>query len=88
MGCGCSGSSSTLSTTKSQAVTLSKCPELQEVLRALDLRVLNLLAVQQTALLLETNRQLRFWMRNLNKYCPTEEEIDTVTQFVSNEENK
>lgn len=87
MGCGCGNSvSSTVSRTS--GVTLSKCPELYEVLRSLDLRVINLMNVENDNILMETNRQLRLWMRNLNKYCPTEEEISTVRQFVENKENK
>ena len=44
--------------------------------------------VENTKILQETNSQLRMWMRNLNSYCPTEEEIEIVREFINKEENK
>lgn len=85
--CGCNKNSNTLNAVQRNTVGLSKCPELHEVLRSLDLRVINLLNKESNSLLMETNRQLRLWMRNLNKYCPSEEEIETVRLFLENSEN-
>ena len=84
MGCGCGGGQSTVQ----NKVTLSKCPELHETLRSLDLRVINLLNQENTPILQETNKQLRMWMRNLNSYCPNEEEIEVVRSFIETNENK
>ena len=90
MGCGCGGGSgSVINNTNSVSkknVSLSKCPELQEVLRSIDLRVINLLNVENKPILQETNRQLRMWMRNLSSYCPSQDEIDIVNEFVNKEE--
>lgn len=89
MGCGCGGGSGSVisnTSTSKKNVTLSNCPELQEVLRAIDLRVINLLNIENKPILQETNRQLRMWMRNLNSYCPSQDEIDTVNEFVNKEE--
>ena len=81
--CSCnSTSSSNVSTRRA----VGECPELYEVLRGLDLRVLNLLTVEPSDILLDTNRQLRFWMRNLRSYCPTEEDVSTVESFIETEE--
>ena len=44
--------------------------------------------IENTKILQETNSQLRMWMRNLNSYCPTEEEIEIVREFINKEENK
>lgn len=81
MGCGCGGQS-----TVQKKVTLSKCPELYEVLRSLDLRVINLLNQNLEPILKETNKQLRMWMRNLHSYCPNEEELEIVRSFVESKE--
>lgn len=91
MGCGCGGGSGATvntsnTTTFRKGVTLSKCPELREVLRALDLRVINLLNIENKPILQETNNQLRMWMRNLNSYCPTEEELEIIREFINKEE--
>ena len=90
MGCGCGGSGGIGNQLKtnsvSKRVTLSKCPELREVLRDLDLRVINLLNLENKPILQETNKQLRMWMRNLNSYCPTEEELEIIREFINKEE--
>lgn len=90
MGCGCGGSGGigiqSNSTTVSRGVTLSKCPELREILRALDLRVINLLNIENKPILQETNKQLRMWMRNLGSYCPSEEELEIIREFINKEE--
>lgn len=92
MGCGCGGGSgvtvNTSNTTivRRAGVSLSKCPELREVLRSLDLRVINLLNINNKPILQETNRQLRMWMRNLSNYCPTEEELEIIREFINKEE--
>lgn len=84
MGCGCNKNNAI----QTSRTTLSQCPELYEVLRQLDLKVINLMNVENTKILQETNSQLRMWMRNLNSYCPTQEEIDIVREFINKEENK
>lgn len=84
MGCGCNKNNSV----QINRTALSKCPELYEILRQLDLKVINLMNIENTKILQETNSQLRMWMRNLNSYCPTEEEIEIVREFINKEENK
>lgn len=84
MGCGCNKNNNI----PVSRTNLSRCPELYEVLRQLDLKVINLMNVENTKILQETNSQLRMWMRNLNSYCPTEEEIEIVREFINKEENK
>lgn len=84
MGCGCNKNNNI----PVSRTNLSRCPELYEVLRQLDLKVINLMNVENTKILQETNSQLRMWMRNLNSYCPTEEEIEIVRAFINKEENK
>ena len=84
MGCGCNKNNNVLV----NRTNLSKCPELYEVLRQLDLKVINLMNIENTKILQETNSQLRMWMRILNSYCPTEEEIEIVREFINKEENK
>jgi len=85
--CGCTGNVSNNQDVVNRKTSLSKCPELYETLRSIDLRVINLLNINNSDILRETNRQLRIWMRNLNKYCPSQEEIEILEQFVNNEEN-
>lgn len=84
MGCGCNKNNNI----PVSRTNLSRCPELYEVLRQLDLKVINLMNVENTKILQETNSQLRMWMRNLNSYCPTEEEVEIVREFINKEENK
>lgn len=90
MGCGCNGSSGISIQSNNVNVyrtnTSSKCPELREVIRDLDLRVINLLNVENKPILQETNKQLRMWMRNLGSYCPTEEELEIIRDFINKEE--
>lgn len=50
MGCGCNKNN----VIQTSRTTLSQCPELYEVLRQLDLKVINLMNVENTKILQET----------------------------------
>lgn len=83
MGCGCGAG--VRRTTRISSFT-PKCPEKYEYIRQLDLRVINLLNKKNDELLKQTNTQLRRWMRGLDKYCPSDEELETVESYIKSVE--
>lgn len=99
--CGCM---SNVTTSKNTSTTVNKisvstttttplkssinCDITYEEIRDLDLKVLQILRKEKDDFLMQINRQLIYWFRNINNECPNLEEYNIIKQYVENEYTK
>ena len=94
--CGCLGNKSSVSSgnySKNKTTTTIKskekvCMDLYSELKNLDFKVVQILEKNNDSLLKQANKQLRMWIRNLDKTCPPEYERQVLTQFIEDEFTK
>lgn len=85
--CGCLGKNKDNNKKILNKNKVSCIGELQ-TLNDLNIKVLDMLKVERNSLLLEANKQIRLWIKNINRRCPNPQEYQIMIDYVNNEYTK
>lgn len=87
--CGClsrkNGKRRLSSRTTSTVKVDNSCKEMYEELSNLDLVIIKILKDLKDNILVEANKKIRIWIRDLDKGCPDEYGFNTIKQYIENE---